>query len=584
MVDQSDNIDPTAAPPEEAAAPIDAGAVGFNPRRRSALRFQAPLVTVKEEGVETRESPSAQDASPAKDPQQAAASVAGDSVEKTAVESVTVVEDPVNPDLTRPADFPKATSPKEMVPEPKRGGDAPLAPPPSSVVTRPFAGKSFVAPTEGSVAGDQKADRASSTSVQEPVVEASKGGGAAPTVAETAESVPDFQDWLRQRQEALRKARERALRREEALGDAAKTVQDSASDSPKEVAERQEPVLQTIGSQSTANAAENQGNESKTAAAPIGFNPNRGKRSTAFNIPPPADAVVSTTPKAKAESTAAEEPLAASRAAPQDDGPNQAFDLNEAALGTHGTVEKVLSSTELIETPALKALKNFMDGKAPDKENAAAVAVKSKKSFFSIKKIRQRLYDFVFWAVSFLVLAGGWTLFVYGIMVLFIAINPIPFVDAGGNVLWSFDARYTSHWIGLRQYFNAGAVIPWSLVWAVVLAFCVWLLPGIALLKQGIQPTSSVFKRQLDRRWYQIKRLWRKPDEAEKVLLKTSMADIEGMLTQARKEAEADLKKRKVAAAGGTPGGSQANSMAPAGPSPAAMASAAASRGSGGNG
>jgi hypothetical protein len=53
------------------------------------------------------------------------------------------------------------------------------------------------------------------------------------------------------------------------------------------------------------------------------------------------------------------------------------------------------------------------------------------------------------------------------------------------------------------------------------------------------------------------------------------------MSAQARKEAEDAVKKRKVAAAGWHPGGSQTNSISQGGAESCALAQAAASRGSG---
>jgi hypothetical protein len=317
-----------------------------------------------------------------------------------------------------------------------------------------------------------------------------------------------------------------------------------------------------------------------------------GRRSPVFNIPPPTGAIAgepsepATQQSSPPPTSSVQGSSAAPRAATPPGKDAQPFVLNEESLGSAEAVEKVLASTELAETPALKALKKFLEQGKP----APVVVVEKPNPFkkikqaISLKAIGRLITKPISQLVSSAILLGGWTLVVVGFVVFFLSLNPVPFVDTTGRVFWLFQANYASHWAALPRYYNAGVVIPWFLVFVLSAAAFVWITTGLALVFRLRKLVSAYLERTLDRRWYQLKNLFLKPATPEDALLKTSINDIESMLAQARKEAEDAVKKRKVAAAGGTPGGSQANSISQGGAESSALAQAAASRGSGGNG
>ncbi len=520
------------------------------------------------------------------------------------------------PDLSRPADLPKK-------PEPPARATGFV---PSSVATAPVLSVQLgdegasPAPSPASTSASASPNAATAPSNQSPAPASQPMADEKPeTKVEVppAEKVPDFQEWLRQRQEALRKARE-AAKKERADTLNLKPV--TGVPSPDEDEQRHEPSLAVptstdapkdssadgksasqTGSPAAASAASSPSpSPSSSPGAPaaavpeggVGFNPNRtGRRSPVFNIPPPTGAIAGepSDPATQQSSPPPTSSVQGSSAAPRPPTPTgneaQPFVLNEESLGSAEAVEKVLASTELAETPALKALKKFLEQGKP-----APVVVEKPNPFkkikqaISLKAMGRLIAKPISQLVSSAILLGGWTLVVVGFVVFFLSLNPVPFVDTTGRVFWLFQANYASHWAALPRYYNAGVVIPWFLVFVLSAAAFVWITTGLALVFRLRKPVSAYLERTLDRRWYQLKNLFLKPVTPEDALLKTSINDIESMLAQARKEAEDAVKKRKVAAAGGTPGGSQANSISQGGAESSALAQAAASRGSGGNG
>ncbi|MBM3602216.1 MAG: hypothetical protein FJX22_00325 [Alphaproteobacteria bacterium] len=544
---------------------------------------------------------------------------------------------PIEPDLSRPADMPKkGDQPARMT------GFAT-----TSVATAPMLSVQL---SDDPSANQAKADSplSASTAITPPAsappsapvtratpnVERSEDSGANPGVeVPPVDKVPDFQEWLRQRQEALRKAREAAKKQS---AETTTPKPGAAVPSPDEDENRHEPVLTVPGvthgaadksaaapqtdtptslTDKETAAASSKDEEAASVAAGVGFNPNRtGRRGAVFNIPsssgeqpgeqargasgaqgsdggrvqPTLDPLSRPTAVAPGRATASAGATNQSVNQPGSQS-NQAFVLNEENLGSAEAVEKVLASTELAETPALKALKKFLEQGKP-----APIVVEKPKPLKKIHNalkpkallnlLGKSLIPPLIGTLSSAILLGGWTLVVVGFVVFFLSLSPIPFTDASGAVFWRFQANYASHWAALPRYYNAGVVIPWFLVSVLSAAAFVWITTGLALVLRVRKPLSAYLARMLDRRWYQLKNVFRKPTTAEDALLKTSLNDIESMLAQARKEAEDAVKKRKVAAAGGTPGGSQTNSISLGGAESSAMAQAAASRGSGGNG
>jgi hypothetical protein len=619
-------------PVAEKLASNDAPVTVFRPRRRAAVRFETPPL-LQAEGTDAASSqaesvqpPTTESATPTLTPtptsaveessDQAAATVAS-------AAAITVPDDlpapaAIIPDLSRPADLPK------LAEQPARLTSFV----PSSVATAP------VLSVQLSDDGSSQEVSAARPNPPQTVKILSAEPAAAPesepkpeekpeakVEVPPAEKVPDFQEWLRQRQEALRKAREAAKKDRP---DALNLKPTAGVPSPDEDENRHEPSLdmptgtgapqdrsadtspptQTSATATTTTASASPPSASTPAAtaegSAVGFNPNRtGRRGAVFNIPPPTTAIAGEpsepvtgqpspspldNPGSRSSSSAAGNP-GGTRASSPSSQSAEPFILNEEGLGSAEAVEKVLASTELAETPALKALKRFLEQGKP------APIVVEKTDYFKKFKDAIALQSLVrlvskplSWAVSSAILLGGWTLVVVGFVVFFLSLNPVPFTDAMGRVFWLFQANHASHWAALPRYYNAGVVIPWFLVFVLTAAAFVWITTGLALVFRLRKPVSAYLERTLDRRWYQLKALFHKSTDPEDALLKTSINDIESMLAQARKEAEDAVKKRKVAAAGGTPGGSQSNSISMGGAESSAMAQAAASRGSGGNG
>lgn len=600
-------------PAAEKLANNDAPVTAFRPRRRAAVSFEPPPL-LQAEGTDgaggqagLAPSPTAESATPTPTP--ASAAEAASAKPEAAVASAAAITAPddlpappaIIPDLSRPADLPKMT-------------DSLARPPsfvPSSVATAPVL--SVQLSDHPSAKETPPAPASTPPTVKIPSAEPSTNPdekSEAKVEVPPAEKVPDFQEWLRQRQEALRKAREAAKKERP---DTLNLNPVTGVPSPDEDEHRHEPSLAmptgtaapkdssantSVSSQAGAPAtATTTSARSSTPPAPaleegVGFNPNRtGRRGAVFNIPPPTT-VVAGEPSDPAKQQSSPPPTssvqgssAALRAATPTDNDAQPFVLNEESLGSAEAVDKVLASTELAETPALKALKRFLEQGKP-----APIVVektdyfKKFKNAVALQSLVRLIAKPISWAVSSAILLGGWTLVVVGFVVFFLSLNPVPFVDTTGKLFWLFQANYASHWAALPRYYDAGVVIPWFLVFVLSAAAFIWITTGLALVFRLRKPVSAYLERTLDRRWYQLKNLFLKPTTPEDALLKTSINDIESMLAQARKEAEDAVKKRKVAAAGGTPGGSQANSISMGGAESSAMAQAAASRGSGGNG
>ena len=601
----------------------DTPVTAFRPRRRAAVSFEPPPL-LQAEGTDgaggqagLAPSPTVESATPTPTPTLVSAAEAASAKPEAAVASAAAITAPddlpappaIIPDLSRPADLPKMT-------------DSPARPPsfvPSSVATAPVL--SVQLSDHPSAKETPPAPASTPPTVKIPSAEPSTNPdekSEAKVEVPPAEKVPDFQEWLRQRQEALRKAREAAKKERP---DTLNLNPVTGVPSPDEDENRHEPSLAmptgtaapkdssantSASSQAGAPAtATTTSARSSTPPAPaleegVGFNPNRtGRRGAVFNIPPPTTAVAGETPESAAgkpspspldspgsrsSSSAAGNPGGARVSSPSSQSA-EPFILNEEGLGSAEAVEKVLASTELAETPALKALKRFLEQGKP-----APIVVektdyfKKFKNAVALQSLVRLIAKPISQLVSSAILLGGWTLVVVGFVVFFLSLNPVPFVDTTGKLFWLFQANYASHWAALPRYYNAGVVIPWFLVFVLSAAAFVWITTGLALVFRLRKPVSAYLDRTLDRRWYQLKNLFLKPATPEDALLKTSINDIESMLAQARKEAEDAVKKRKVAAAGGTPGGSQANSISMGGAESSAMAQAAASRGSGGNG
>lgn len=623
----------------------DAPVTAFRPRRRAAVRFEVLPDLAVDSGTADTEQQRAESTQEQADkadsealdapklsseiasdisntsnipsdsapPVPASAPAAAEAPKAPKAEEVGDAESPaaIVPDLSRPADLPKKSEPPA-----RATGFVP-----SSVATAPVL--SVQLGDEGASPAPSPASTSASASPNAATAPASQPRADEKPEAKVevppAEKVPDFQEWLRQRQEALRKARE-AAKKERAATLNLNPV--TGVPSPDEDEQRHEPSLamptgtaapkdssadgksaSQAGSPAAASAASSSSSSpSPSSGAPaaavpeggVGFNPNRtGRRSPVFNIPPPTGAIAgepsepATQQSSPPPTSSVQGSSAAPRSATTPTGKDaQPFVLNEESLGSAEAVEKVLASTELAETPALKALKKFLEQGKP----APVVVVEKPNPFkkikqaISLKAMGRLIAKPISQLVSSAILLGGWTLVVMGFVVFFLSLNPVPFVDTTGKVFWLFQANYASHWAALPRYYNAGVVIPWFLVFVLSAAAFVWLTTGLALVFRLRKPVSAYLERTLDRRWYQLKNLFLKPATPEDALLKTSINDIESMLAQARKEAEDAVKKRKVAAAGGTPGGSQTNSISQGGAESSALAQAAASRGSGGNG
>jgi len=625
-------------PAAEKLASNDAPVTVFRPRRRAAVRFETPPL-LQAEGTDAASSqaesvqpPTTESATPTLTPTATPTPAPTSAVEESSDQAaataasaaaITVPDDlpapaAIIPDLSRPADLPK------LAEQPARLTSFV----PSSVATAPVL--SVQLSDDGSSQEVSAARPNPPQTVKIPSAEPAAAPESEPKPEEKpeakvevppAEKVPDFQEWLRQRQEALRKAREAAKKDRP---DALNLKPTAGVPSPDEDENRHEPSLdmptgtgapqdrsadtspptQTSATATTTTASASPPSASTPAAtaegSAVGFNPNRtGRRGAVFNIPPPTTAIAGEpsepvtgqpspspldNPGSRSSSSAAGNP-GGTRASSPSSQSAEPFILNKEGLGSAEAVEKVLASTELAETPALKALKRFLEQGKP------APIVVEKTDYFKKFKDAIALQSLVrlvskplSWAVSSAILLGGWTLVVVGFVVFFLSLNPVPFTDAMGRVFWLFQANHASHWAALPRYYDAGVVIPWFLVFVLTAAAFVWLTTGLALVFRLRKPVSAYLDRTLDRRWYQLKALFHKSTDPEDALLKTSINDIESMLAQARKEAEDAVKKRKVAAAGGTPGGSQSNSISMGGAESSAMAQAAASRGSGGNG
>jgi hypothetical protein len=627
-------------PVAEKLASNDAPVTVFRPRRRAAVRFETPPL-LQAEGTDAASSqaelvqpPTTESATPPLTPTATLTPTPASAVEESsdqaaatvASAAASIVTDDlpapaaIIPDLSRPADLPK------LAEQPAR----PTSFVPSSVATAPVLSVqlsddgssqevSAARPTPQKTVKISSAEPAPAPESEPKSEEKPEAKVEAKVEVPPAEKVPDFQEWLRQRQEALRKAREAAKKERP---DALNLKPAAGVPSPDEDENRHEPSLamptgagafqdrsadtspptQTSATATTTTAS---ASASTPPAAPaseegVGFNPNRtGRRGAVFNIPPPTTAIAGEpsepvtgqpspspldSPGSRSSSSAAGNPGGARASSPSSQSA-EPFILNEEGLGSAEAVEKVLASTELAETPALKALKRFLEQGKPapivvEKPNP----VKKIKEAITLQRLGRLISKPLSWAVSSAILLGGWTLVVVGFVVFFLSLNPVPFTDAMGRVFWLFQANHASHWAALPRYYDAGVVIPWFLVFVLTAAAFVWITTGLALVFRLRKPVSAYLERTLDRRWYQLKALFHKSTDPEDALLHTSINDIESMLAQARKEAEDAVKKRKVAAAGGTPGGSQSNSISMGGAESSAMAQAAASRGSGGNG
>ncbi len=636
-------------PAAEKLANNDTPVTAFRPRRRAAVRFEVlPDLAVDSGTADTEQQraestqekadkadsealdapklSSAPDAQIASDisntsniPSDSAPPATAEAPKAPKAEEVGDTESAaaIVPDLSRPADLPKMTD------SPARATGFV----PSSVATAPVLSVQLgdegasPAPSPASTGASASANAATVPSNPSPAPTSQPRADEKPEAkveVPPAEKVPDFQEWLRQRQEALRKAREAAKKERP---DTLNLNPVTGVPSPDEDENRHEPSLAMPTGTAAPKDSSADGRSASQAGAPatatttsarsstppapaleegVGFNPNRtGRRGAVFNIPPPTTAVAGETPESEAgkpspspldspgsrsSSSAAGNPGGARVSSPSSQSA-EPFILNEEGLGSAEAVEKVLASTELAETPALKALKKFLEQGKP-----APIVVektdyfKKFKNAVALQSLVRLIAKPISWAVSSAILLGGWTLVVVGFVVFFLSLNPVPFVDTTGKLFWLFQANYASHWAALPRYYDAGVVIPWFLVFVLSAAAFVWITTGLALVFRLSKPVSAYLERTLDRRWYQLKNLFLKPTTPEDALLKTSINDIESMLAQARKEAEDAVKKRKVAAAGGTPGGSQANSISMGGAESSALAQAAASRGSGGNG
>lgn len=624
----------------------DAPVTAFRPRRRAAVRFEVlPDLAVdsgtadtEQQGAGSTQEKVDKADSEALDAPKLSSEIASDISNTSNIPSDSAPAAAEAPKAPKAEEVGDAESPAAIVPDLSRPADLPKKPDPparatgfvpSSVATAPVLSVQLgdegasPAPSPASTSASASPNATTAPSNPSPAPASQPRADEKPEAkveVPPAEKVPDFQEWLRQRQEALRKARE-AAKKERADTLNLKPV--TGVPSPDEDEHRHEPSLAVptgtaapkdssadgksasqAGSPAAASAASSPSPSSSPSSSPgapaaavteggVGFNPNRtGRRSPVFNIPPPTGAIAgepsdpATQQSSPPPTSSVQGSSAAPRAATPPGKDAQPFVLNEESLGSAEAVEKVLASTELAETPALKALKKFLEQGKP----APVVVVEKSNPFkkikqaISLKALGRLIAKPISQLVSSAILLGGWTLVVVGFVVFFLSLNPVPFVDTTGRVFWLFQANYASHWAALPRYYNAGVVIPWFLVFVLSAAAFVWLTTGLALVFRLRKPVSAYLERTLDRRWYQLKNLFLKPATPEDALLKTSINDIESMLAQARKEAEDAVKKRKVAAAGGTPGGSQTNSISQGGAESSALAQAAASRGSGGNG